>query len=128
MERCSCDPSIQVLFMFGMQAVPCIGDLSRKAVTLILYVSMGLQTVLCLAPGYGESSIKLDESLGTVTMGVTAAPYIVNTASSIAQQVESVVPFGSFSDLATSSRYITAEKALRDNPIIKRVVGDSLRW
>ena len=61
-------------------------------------------------------------------MGVTAAPYSVNTASSIAQQVESVVPFGSFSDLATSSRYITAEKALRDNPIIKRVVGDSLRW
>ena len=51
-----------------------------------------------------------------------AAPYIANTASSIAQQVYNAVLFGSFGNLTTSSRYIAAEKDLRENPNSKRVV------
>ena len=54
------------------------------------------------------------------------APHIANAASSIAQKVDNVLPFGSFGDLTTTSRYKAAEKALKDNPNIKRAVGDSL--
>ena len=58
-------------------------------------------------------------------MGLQAAPYVANTASHIAYKVDNVLPFGLFGDLTTSSRYITAETALQENPNIKRVVGDS---
>ena len=60
--------------MFGMKAVPCIGDLAREADTTLPYVSMGLKTVPLLAPEYGDATIKLDESLGTVSVGLKAAP------------------------------------------------------
>ena len=59
-------------------------------------------------------------------MGSKATPYIANTASSIAKTVANVLPFGSCGDLATSSRQITAAKALRYHPNFKRVVGDRL--
>ena len=36
------------------------------------------------------------------------------------------MPFGSFGDLTTTSRYKAAEKPLTQNPHIKRAVGDSL--
>ena len=68
----------------------------------------------------------LDESLGSASTGLQAVPFVANTASSIATRVENVLPFGRFGDLKTSSRYITAEKALIDNLYIFRVVGDSL--
>ena len=67
-----------------------------------------------------------DDSLGTVSMGLKMAPHIANAASIIAQIVDNVLPFGSFGDLTTTSRYKAAEKALKDNPNIKRAVGDSL--
>ncbi|MFM7981136.1 MAG: hypothetical protein ACKPKO_17650 [Candidatus Fonsibacter sp.] len=35
-------------------------------------------------------------------------------------------PFGKFGGITTSSRYITAEKALQEHPNIKLPVGDSL--
>ena len=36
------------------------------------------------------------------------------------------MPFGSFGDLTTTTRYNAAEKALKYNPNIQRAVGDSL--
>ena len=59
-------------------------------------------------------------------MGLQAAPYIANAASNIAQKVDNVLPFGSFGDLTTTSRYKAAEKALKENRNIKRRVGDNL--
>ena len=96
--------------MFGMKAMPYIWDVARQADKAIHYVSTALKVVPLVAPEYGEAAIQLDESLGTVSMGSQAAPYLTNTASSIAQKVDNSVPFGSVRDLTTSSRYITAEK------------------
>ena len=56
-------------FMCGMKAVPCIGDLARKVDAAVPYVSMGLKTVPLLAPENGEAALKLDESVGAVSMG-----------------------------------------------------------
>ena len=42
-------------------------------------------------------------------MGLQAAPFIANAANKIAQKVHNDLPFGSFGDLATTSKYITAE-------------------
>ncbi|MFM7988686.1 MAG: hypothetical protein ACKPKO_56175, partial [Candidatus Fonsibacter sp.] len=36
------------------------------------------------------------------------------------------LPFGKFGDITTSSRYINAEKTLKEHPNIKLAVGDSL--
>ena len=44
----------------------------------------------------------------------------------LARMVNNFVPFGSFGDITTTSRFKAAEKALTNNPNIKRVVGDSL--
>ena len=79
-----------------------------------------------LAPEYTEAAMVADDSLGAVSMGLKAAPHIANAASSIAQKVDNVLPFGSFGDLTTTSRYQAAEKFLQYNPHIKRAVGDSL--
>ena len=59
-------------------------------------------------------------------MVLQAAPYIANAASNIAQKVDNVLPFGSFGDITTTSRFKAAEKALNDNPNINRGFGDSL--
>ena len=59
-------------------------------------------------------------------MVLQADPYIANAARHIAQKVDNVLPFGSFGDLTTTSRYKAAEKALTYNPNIEKVVGDSL--
>ena len=53
---------------------------------------------------------------------MNAVPYI----GDLARQVDNVVPFGSFCDLTTTSRYKAAEQSLNENPDIKRAVGDSL--
>ena len=78
-----------------------------------------------IAPEFAPAAVELDESFGQITIGLQAAPYVAHTASHIASKVDNVLPFGSFGDLTTSSRYITAERTLKDNPHIKRVVGDS---
>ena len=54
--------------------------------------------------------------------GMKAAPYI----GDLARKADTEVPFGSFGDITTTSRYKAAEKALTYNPNIERVVGDSL--
>ena len=106
--------------------MPYIGDLARQADKGIPYLSTALKVVPLLAPEYGEAAIAIDDQLGKVPMVFKAAPYIANAASNIAQKVDNVLPYGSFGDLATTSRYKAAEKALRYNPNITRVVGDSL--
>ncbi|MFM7985891.1 MAG: hypothetical protein ACKPKO_41905 [Candidatus Fonsibacter sp.] len=54
--------------------------------------------------------------------GMKAVPYI----GDLARKVGDALPFGKLGDISTSSRYITAEKALKYHPNIKLVVGDSL--
>ncbi|MFM7980469.1 MAG: hypothetical protein ACKPKO_14240, partial [Candidatus Fonsibacter sp.] len=51
-----------------------------------------------------------------------AVPYI----GDLAKKVDDALPFGKFGDISTSSRYITAEKTLKEHPNIKLAVGDSL--
>ena len=77
-----------------------------------------------IAPEFAPTALELDEPLGQISMGLQETPYVANTASHIANKVDNVLPFGSFSYLTTSSRYITVDKALKD-PHIKRVVGHS---
>ena len=55
--------------MFGMKAVPFIGEFALHADTAIPHVSIGMATVPLLAPENGEAAIKLDESLGAVSIG-----------------------------------------------------------
>ena len=99
--------------MFGMKAMPYIGDLARQADKANPYMSTAMKVVPFLAPEYGEAAIAIDDQLGKVSMGVKATPYIANTASNMAQKVDNVLPFGSFGYLTTSSRYKAAEKAFR---------------
>ena len=49
--------------------------------------------------------------------GPAALPYI----GDLARQADTALPFGTFGDLTTSSRYITAEMSLRGNHNIKKV-------
>ena len=76
--------------MLGMKALPYVGDLARKADAIVPYASMALNVVRLLAPVYDEAAMQLDESLGAVSMGLHAAPYIANTANNIAQKVVNV--------------------------------------
>ena len=55
-----------------------------------------------------------------------AAPFIANTASSIAKKVGNHLHFGSVGDLRLSSRWLTAETAFTNIIDIKWVVGASL--
>ena len=52
--------------------------------TAVPYASMALNTVLLLAPEYGEAAMKQDESLASISMGLKAVPGVAHTASSIA--------------------------------------------
>ena len=98
-------------FMLGMQALPYLGNLAGKADAAVPYKSLSLKAVPLIAPEFAPTTLELDESLGPITLGLQADPYVVNSVSHIANQVDNVLPFGSFGDLTTSSRYITAEKA-----------------
>ena len=68
---------------------------------------------------YAEAAMKLDETLGGVSIGLKTVPYVANTANIIGKKVDTVLQFGTFGDLKTSSRYVTGEKALTNNPNIK---------
>ena len=59
--------------MLGMKAMPFICELAGKADTTMPYVFMGLKTVPLLAPEYGETTIKLDETSGTISMWLKAS-------------------------------------------------------
>ena len=109
-------------FMFGTKALPYVGDLARQADKGVPYLSTALKVVPLLAPENTDAAMAADDALGAVSMGLKAAPHIANAASSIEQKVDNVLPFGSFGDITTTSRYKAAEKALKDNPNIKRAV------
>ena len=111
--------------MAGAQMLPYLGEILGKADAAVPYVSAGLKAVPLVAPELAPMAIEADESLPAVSLGLQAAPFMTKGASYIANKVDNVLPFGSFGDTTTSSRYITAEKALKENPNIKRVVGDS---
>ena len=81
---------------------------------------MVLKTVPLLAPELGEAAMKLDESLGSVSMRLKAVPNVANTASSMAKKVNICVPFWKCGDLQAWSRYITTGKALKYYPNIKK--------
>ena len=53
-----------------------------------------MKTVPLIAPEYGAAAIELDDSLGTVHIGLNAVPSVANEASSIAETVDNVLPFG----------------------------------
>ena len=92
-------------FMFGMNALPHIGDLARQVDKGIPYLSTGLKVVPLLAPAYIEPAMAKVGALGTVSMGLKAAPHIANVASTIAKNVDNVLPVGSFGELTTISRF-----------------------
>ena len=48
-------------FMFGMTALPYIGDLARQAEKGVPYLSTALKVVPLLAPEYGEAAIAIDD-------------------------------------------------------------------
>ena len=51
-------------FMFGMRALPYIGDLAQKADSGVPYLSTTLKVVPLLAPEYTEAAMAADDSLG----------------------------------------------------------------
>ena len=77
------------------------------------------------APEFAPAALGIDESLGQISMGLQAVPYVANTASHIANKVDNVLPLGLFGDLTTSARCIAAEKSLIDKAQIKKNVGHS---
>ena len=74
---------------------------------------MALHTMPLVAGEYGETTIQVYDSLGTVAMGLNTIPYVANATNSINKNVDDALPFGAFGDLTTSSRYITGDKALK---------------
>ena len=66
-----------------------------------------------------------DSSLGAVSMGLKASPFVTHNISQVAQRIDWVMPFGTFGVVSSSSRYRAADKVFNDNPNIKRVVGYS---
>ena len=105
-----------------MQALLYLGNVAGKADAAVPYISLGLKAVPLIAPEFAPTTLELDESLGPISMGLQAAPYVANTASHIADEIDNVIMFSSFGDLTTSSRYITAEKALNDTQILKELL------
>ena len=76
------------------------------------YLSAGFKVCPCLAPEYAEASMKIDESLGTVSTRLKAAPFVTNNISKVPQTIDRVMPFGKFGDVSSSSRYIATDKIL----------------
>ena len=50
-------------FAFCMQAMPCIGDLARRADKAIPYGSTALKVVPLLVPEYVEAAMAMDDQL-----------------------------------------------------------------
>ncbi len=49
---------------------------------------------LCLAPEYAEAPIKLDETLGTVSANMKAAPFCEIQYKQSGPEIDTVMPFG----------------------------------
>ena len=62
--------------MFGMKALPYVGELAKQADKVVPYLSGALKIVPFVAPANAEASIKIDESLGTVSASLKATPYV----------------------------------------------------
>ena len=56
--------------MFGIKDLPYIRDLANKSDSGAPYVSTTLKVVPLLAPEYYEATMAVDDSLGTVSMGL----------------------------------------------------------
>ena len=95
--------------MFGMKALPYVGELAKQVDKGVPYLSGELKVVPFVVTAYGEAAMQDDESLGTVSAGLKAAPYVTKAASQVAQEIDPVMPFGEFGDVSSSSRYIAAE-------------------
>ena len=54
--------------------------------------------------------MNIDESLGIVSAGLKATPYVTKGVSQVAQKIDRVMPFGKFGDVSSSSRYLAAEQ------------------
>ena len=87
---------------------------------------MALHTMPLVAGEYGETTIQVYDSLGTVAMGLNTIPYVANAANSINKNVDDALPFGAFGDLTTSSRCIAAERTLKAHPNNQIISGNSL--
>ena len=57
--------------MFGMKALPYVGYLARQADKGVPYLYPALTVVPLLAPEYTEAAMAADDSIGTVSMGLT---------------------------------------------------------
>ena len=86
----------------------------------------GLKTAPLLAPDYGETAMKLDDSFGLISMSLQAVAYLANTANSISTKIDNVLPCGWFCVLTNIIRIQYKSKTLKNNPNIRRMVGDSL--
>ena len=72
-----------------------------------------LHVMPLIAPEYGEAPMKIDEPLGSVSIGFKAAAYyMLPTISEVAKKTDNALPFCKLSDLTTSSRYTRAEKCV----------------
>ena len=61
-------------FMCGMKALPYVGDLARQVGTAVPYALMVSKTVPLLAPEYATTAMKINKSVGSVSMGLKGGP------------------------------------------------------
>ena len=94
--------------MFGMKALPYVGELAKQVDKGVPYLSGALKVVPVVALEYGEAAMQVDNSLGTVPAGLKSAPYVTKAASQVAHKIDRVMPFGKFGDVRSSSRCIAA--------------------
>ncbi len=64
--------------MFGMTALPYVGELAKQADKEFPYLSAGLNVSPFLPPEYAKASMHIDESLATVSAGLKATPFVAN--------------------------------------------------
>ena len=67
-------------FMFGMKALPSVGDLANEADVARPCLSMVFNVIPLIAPEYGEAPMKIDEPLGSVSIGFQSGTilYVAN--------------------------------------------------
>ena len=89
--------------MFGMKALPYVGELAKQVDKGVPYLSGALKIVPFLAPAYGEPAMKVDNSQGTVSAGFKKkAPDVTKTARKATQKIDRVMPCGEIGDVSSS--------------------------
>ena len=71
--------------MCGMQALPYICDLARKADTVVPYATIAYSE-------YGDAVVQTDSSLEFAPLGLKAAPPVAANISAIAKKSQNVPP------------------------------------